>query len=394
VRVLQTADVHLGDITYGRWKDQLADTTTVLRRFVDTAIERRVDLAVFAGDTFDRRVPLPAEIFPFVDAVSTLIHENIPVVIADGNHDGPGMIGNVEEKTGGWLARLPMQDLYAFPFPRIQRVQTIGDDILVYSIPYPHKRAFDSRPGTLREKTEAVSVAVEQAIRQPFETHHQFRSAIDHRDIPFVFVGHLSVLNAELGAEQAMRMGWDVTIRQEVLEGYDWSFLGHIHRPQLIQGSKAAYAGSPVYSDFGERKQDRVFLEVDVSDDVFTTQLPTGCRRMGTVDVNVTEDGWSVDQDLPGGPAGLVVRLRFNLPSATAKLPPAIRQKGLELTKDAYWTKVEVVRPKAESRHSNGKPAPVTMEDRLHAYLDSRGLPHEPYTSKALELIHDVDHPR
>ena len=70
--------------------------------------------------------------------------------------------------------------------------------------------------------------------------------------MPVYFVGHLSTLNARCPADQAMRMGWDVTVRAEVFEGFDRR-LPRAHPPaQLVGAEGRLYSGSPLYSDFGE----------------------------------------------------------------------------------------------------------------------------------------------
>ena len=87
LRVLHTADVHLGSDAYGS-AEQLAAhrerERTMFQRIVDRALGDRVDLLLIAGDLFDHN-RVPDEMIEF--ARTELHRLRQPVVILPGNHD-------------------------------------------------------------------------------------------------------------------------------------------------------------------------------------------------------------------------------------------------------------------------------------------------------------------
>ena len=87
LRVLHTADVHLGSDAYGRAEEQAAQyerERRVFTRIVDRALADQVDLLLIAGDLFDHN-RVPDEAVEFVRTELDRLRQ--PVVILPGNHD-------------------------------------------------------------------------------------------------------------------------------------------------------------------------------------------------------------------------------------------------------------------------------------------------------------------
>ena len=87
LRVLHTADVHLGSDGYGNAEQQAAHhvrSRRAFQRIVDRALADHVDLVLIAGDLFDHH-RVSDETVAFVHAELGRFHQ--PVVILPGNHD-------------------------------------------------------------------------------------------------------------------------------------------------------------------------------------------------------------------------------------------------------------------------------------------------------------------
>jgi DNA repair exonuclease SbcCD nuclease subunit len=87
LRVLHTADVHLGSDGYGTPEQRAqhsARSRRVFQGIVDRALADRVDLVLIAGDLFDHN-RVPDETIAFVRAQLDRLRQ--PVVILPGNHD-------------------------------------------------------------------------------------------------------------------------------------------------------------------------------------------------------------------------------------------------------------------------------------------------------------------
>ena len=87
LRVLHSADVHLGSDAYGSAEQQAAQherERRVFTRIVDRGLADQVDLLLIAGDLFDHN-RVPDETVEFVRAELNRLRQ--PVVILPGNHD-------------------------------------------------------------------------------------------------------------------------------------------------------------------------------------------------------------------------------------------------------------------------------------------------------------------
>lgn len=87
LRVLHTADVHLGSDAYGNADEQAAHRARERRTFqriVDRVLTDDVDLLLIAGDLFDHN-RVPDDVVDFVRTELDRLRQ--PVVILPGNHD-------------------------------------------------------------------------------------------------------------------------------------------------------------------------------------------------------------------------------------------------------------------------------------------------------------------
>ena len=91
---MHAADLHLGAPFLGlrsysdAWARRMAAAIPeAFGRMIDTAIEKRVDFVVIAGDIFDLALPSFADYACFLDGMERLGAAGIPVYCCTGNHD-------------------------------------------------------------------------------------------------------------------------------------------------------------------------------------------------------------------------------------------------------------------------------------------------------------------
>lgn len=85
MRLLHTADWHLGRVFHGR--SLLAEQAMVLDELCLLAEQNQVDGLIIAGDVFDRAVP-PVAAIELLDATLTrLVEMDLRVLMSAGNHD-------------------------------------------------------------------------------------------------------------------------------------------------------------------------------------------------------------------------------------------------------------------------------------------------------------------
>ena len=369
MKVVAMSDLHAGS---RRWEGQpgarAAETAAVLDWFVALVEDEQAELAVWAGDTFDSRRPAPREL-RMVAAAASRIARTCPLVIVGGNHDGPSVVGDPDSHTLGWLDAVRMHDVYVATEPRVIDVGLRAwGTARVYAEPYPHPRSLDG-PGTIGERQARVSEAVQRRALD---------WAADDRGEAFgIYVGHLSVAGATLGAERTMRAGWDVTISASALEGYDLALLGHLHAQQRLRAN-AWYCGSPMRWDWSEEGQRKGALVADVAqgEEPRVRAVDFPARPVRTVDLTYRALTPSFHSPAFPSPAwrelfdGAMVRLRVD----ADRRPEAAWRARLE--REAYAAGAHFVRVDVSVVRAAEAPrerASLTAEERLRAWLDGHG---------------------
>jgi len=273
IRILHFADLHLGVENYGKVDPQTGLSSRVrdflnrLDEVVDFALREKVDLVVFAGDAFRDRHPEPTYQRDFARRIARLAQKGVAVVLVAGNHDLPSML--VKATSMDIFRALEVKNVYVSA--RQEEVLPIrlkrGRVLQVATFPYVNRNRLllsdEVRRRPLREQEEYLRTQIAQRL-----VH--LADQVD-RSVPAVFVGHLTVLGAELGSEQRMVLG----SQPEALLGavanpaYDAVLLGHVHRAQVVrpEAPPVLYAGSLERVDFGDEGLEKGFYLVEIDEE-------------------------------------------------------------------------------------------------------------------------------
>src|SRR5512133_3819233 len=93
MKLLHFADAHIDMANYGRHDPEsglplrVLDFLKSLDTIVDTAIEEKVDLVIFAGDAYKDRTPAPNFQRACGKRIMRLSAAKIPTILLIGNHD-------------------------------------------------------------------------------------------------------------------------------------------------------------------------------------------------------------------------------------------------------------------------------------------------------------------
>jgi len=270
-RILHFADAHIDIATYGRRDPEtglpvrVMDFLRALDTIVDTAIDERVDLVIFAGDAFKDRAPAPTYLREWAKRIKRLADARIPTVLVVGNHDLSPALGRahalevfttletpyvrVVDKPGLWGP----EDLFGAP------VHLIG-------IPWLTRSRVVAALN-LPLHTPAWQEAVESRLRKMIV--EDWLASLDD-DLPAVLAAHASVRGAQVGSERTLALDTDFYLPRDALQHprLDYVALGHIHKHQVLNPDghpPIVYAGSIERVDFGEAEEDKGFVVVDVT---------------------------------------------------------------------------------------------------------------------------------
>lgn len=267
MKILHFSDLHLGVDNYGSidarsgLSSRVNDFLRVLDTIVDDAITGQYDVVLFSGDAFKNRDPSPTLQREFARRIGRLVSANIPTVLLVGNHDLPSVV-----------VRATAIDIYSvleIPGIHVVRgmsrvdVQTRSGLLQVVAVPWLTRSMVLALDEYRTMSDEDIDRAMASVISQ---TVQHLSSQLDPAH-PSVLTAHVSIQGAEFGHEKSIMLGRDVTVGMDDLSArrFDYVALGHIHKHQQIGvAPPAVYAGSPERIDFGEERDEKGYVSVEI----------------------------------------------------------------------------------------------------------------------------------
>jgi exonuclease SbcD len=263
MRFLHCADLHLGVENYGRidpatgLHTRFLDFVRCLEFVVDLALEKAVDMVLFAGDIYKSPAPNPTWQREFALQLHRLQEARVPVVIVVGNHDTPSSFGRATSVDV--FKALALRDTYVLRRPRTIRIETVSGPIQISGLPWPTRHHLRTAPHLKELDQEAVNRKIEQmCVAQIQELARQLDP-----DVPAVLASHIAAAGATYsGSERTAVIGLDPTILTGSLANpaFDYVALGHIHKFQDLNSGGSppvVYSGSLERIDFGEEKEEK-----------------------------------------------------------------------------------------------------------------------------------------
>ncbi len=270
-RILHFADAHIDIATNGRRDPQTGlpvrtlDFLKALDTIVETAIEERVELVLFAGDAYRDRTPVPTFQREWGRRVVRLSQAGIPTLLLVGNHD-------LSPATGRAHA---LQEFETIPVPHVRvisRPTLLGPGDLedlplqVIGLPWVSRSSLMAALQLSGADPDKVFSELETRLTE------LVRLWLDEQvkpDLPVVLAAHASVQGAVYGGERSVMLGGDLVLPGSLVRDPRLSYvaLGHIHKAQDLNRDAqppVIYPGSIERVDFGEAEDDKCFVIADV----------------------------------------------------------------------------------------------------------------------------------
>ena len=261
MKIVHTSDWHIGR----RWKgiQRLDELEAVLEHLAAFIEDEAVDLVLHSGDVFESRNP-PAEAEQLVNRFLLRVgRAGAHMLIIAGNHDDP-----LRLDARSLLTELVNVQILGRPLAASRGgTRTIdtrcGETAIVAALPFASPGAWVSALDVAGEEASA-----RRRYARTFERAVQDLCGAFREDAVNLLLAHTHIEGAIFGdSERRVHIGEDWAASPEALPPEaSYIALGHIHRPQKIEGPVPAYyAGSLLQMDFGEAGEEKTFVVVTAS---------------------------------------------------------------------------------------------------------------------------------
>jgi exonuclease SbcD len=290
IRLLHFSDLHLGVENYGRLdpktglSTRLGDFLQSFDTIVEYALEEDVDLVLFCGDAYKTRDPNPTYQREFAKRIRRLSEADIPVFLLAGNHDLPLATGKAD--TMEIFDTLDVPNVVVANKLATRVVEIKGRQVQIVAIPWPIRSHFVTKEEFRNQSPDEINALISDAIEDLVKAEIENLDP----DLPAVLAAHATVFGATYGSERSVMLGQEIIIPTSVFANptFDYVALGHIHKHQVLRNSDppVVYAGSIERIDFGEEKEDKGFVVVQLEKgDAKFQFIPLQVRSFLTIEV-------------------------------------------------------------------------------------------------------------
>ena len=266
ITLLHFADAHIDMANYGRHDPnsglplRVMDFLKSLDTIVDTAIDEKVDLVLFAGDAYKDRSPAPTFQREWGRRIMRLSRAGIPVLLLVGNHDLAPALGRAHALETFDTLEVPR--VRVLDKPALLRPEDLWDlPLQVLALPWISRSGIVA---ALDLSTADPSQVYEQIEERLTGVIQDWLEQVDPA-LPVVLTAHASVQGAQYGGERTVMLGSDLVLPGSLVKDprLDYVALGHIHKPQNLNENAhppVIYPGSIERVDFGEVADDKFFV--------------------------------------------------------------------------------------------------------------------------------------
>lgn len=246
MKIMHTADWHIGQRLHER--SRLDEHEQFLDWLLGSIQEHKVELLLVSGDIFDTSLPSADATNLYYRFLYRLFQETEAyAVITAGNHDSPRHLAAPQEFLK--MGRIYVVGLAAEPAECVFTFPTENPRVAVTAVPYLSE-------SELQHISFETEVEKSERYRERLKTFYQQCVALMPAELPKIVMGHLFVQGGKEGdSERNIQIGGATAVyASDFPESVDYVALGHLHRPQPINGANypIQYSGSPLPLRFNE----------------------------------------------------------------------------------------------------------------------------------------------
>ncbi len=290
MKILHFGDVHIGMENYGKidpktgLNTRFLDFLNSLDEIVKHAKKTKPDLILFAGDAYKDRNPSPTHQREFAARIKKIAAIS-PTVLVVGNHDLP--LALEKANTLDIFSALLVQNVTVSRTPEILKIKTKSGPIQILTLPWITK-------GKLLEKNQFSGKSQEEIQRLLSQKLAKIVSEKIKKlnpKFPAIAAAHVTCERAVYGSERSVMLGQDLMLPEKVFvhPKIKYAALGHIHKFQVLRKKPPiVYSGSINRIDFGEEKDEKGFVQIEINNKTEFEFIPLKTRKFVTIKINLS----------------------------------------------------------------------------------------------------------
>lgn len=256
--------IHLSDLHLGKRVNRfsmLEDQKYILTEIINIIDSEKPNAVLISGDVYDKSVPSAEAVEMLDEFLVCLAKRNLQVFIISGNHDSPERLAfgsrlidvsgiHISPVYNGEIKPISLHDEYGI----------VNIYMLPFIKPVNVRRYFPDEE--IVNYTDAMRIVI-----------NQMNIDTSNRNI---LITHQFVTGALRSDSEDISVGGSDNIDVSVFEGFDYTALGHIHRPQNIGSERVRYCGTPLKYSFSEAKHKKsvTIIELHAKDDFSVRTVP------------------------------------------------------------------------------------------------------------------------
>lgn len=247
MKFMHLSDLHLGKRVNGY--SMIEDQKYIINNILEIMDNENIQSVIIAGDVYDKSVPPVDAVELFNDFLEELENRNLYVFVISGNHDSPERIafGNSFMRK----SKIFFSPVYNGEINEIELNDEYGK-INIWMLPF-------IKPLNVRKVYEdKVINTYNDAVKTVIDN---LKIDTNERNI---MITHQFVTGAERTDSEEISVGGSDNIDVSNFDKFDYTALGHIHRPQNCKSERVRYSGTPLKYSFSEAKDKKSATIIDI----------------------------------------------------------------------------------------------------------------------------------
>ncbi|WP_138269481.1 exonuclease SbcCD subunit D [Anaerofustis stercorihominis] len=249
MKFMHLSDLHLGKRVNGY--SMIEDQKYIINNILEIMDNENIESVIIAGDVYDKSVPPVDAVELFNDFLEELENRNLYVFVISGNHDSPERIafGNSFMRK----SKIFFSPVYNGEINEIELNDEYGK-INIWMLPF-------IKPLNVRKVYEdKVINTYNDAVKTVIDN---LKIDTNERNI---MITHQFVTGAERTDSEEISVGGSDNIDVSNFDKFDYTALGHIHRPQNCKSERVRYSGTPLKYSFSEAKDKKSATIIDIKE--------------------------------------------------------------------------------------------------------------------------------